>query len=57
MLTLRYRLRPEDESLTLRAVLRERMGLSCAQTGGLKGKAELDGRTVYLNQRALQAAF
>ena len=28
MLTLRYRLRPEDEGLTLRAVLRGRLGLS-----------------------------
>lgn len=57
MLTLRYRLRPEDESLTLRAVLRERLGLSCAQTGGLKGKAELDGRTVYLNQRGVAGSL
>lgn len=51
MLTLRYRLRPEDDGLTLRAVLRGRLGLSCAQTSGLKGKADLDGRTVFLNQR------
>ena len=52
MLTLRYCLKPEDERVTLRAVLRERMGLSYAQTRALGGKALLGGRPVYLNQRA-----
>lgn len=53
MLTLRYRLQPQDEGLTLRAVLRERMGLSYAQARALGGTAYLNGRSVYLNQRAV----
>ncbi len=57
MLTLRYRLRPQDEALTLRAVARERVGMSSAQLRELRGQALLDGRKTYLNQRGRAGAL
>ena len=57
MLTLRYRLRPQDEALTLRAVARERVGMSAAQLRTLGGRGLLDGCAAYLNQTGRAGAL
>lgn len=57
MLTLRYRLRPQDEALTLRAVARERVGMSAAQLRALGGRGLLDGCAAYLNQTGRAGAL